>query len=186
MIQHQHPSSTSTNNALLLFIAFVTFWFVVLKMPMELQVTSRAASSRLTMDDWYNKRAPRSAVDQRMDAQRSYHFFNRRRSDTSLEQIHEDQKLAYEVDKIMRHHYSLDDPEERRNLRSGVDKTTVSERVKEIVRQYLDRNDGATGAKKRPYIGGIPQERKEEDPYDIEITKEIQDIVNEYRDPDEI
>jgi hypothetical protein len=210
---HHHPyhrpssrsKSTSTNNGWLLFVAFVTFCFVLLKIPMELKVTSRAASSsqRLTIDDLYNKKAPRSAIDRRIiDAKRSYHFFNRKRNDMSPEQIRKDQELAHEVDKIMRYHSVHDDPEdeERRNLRSGVDKTTtknvLSDRALEVMKRYLPgfhttnlvgRNDGTAGAMKKGHVGGIPHERKEEDPYDIEITKEIRDImVKQYHDPDDI
>jgi hypothetical protein len=173
--QHFHPSSNSTSNSLLLFIAFLTFAFLLLKMPMDIKTVSRVAPH--TIDDLYNRRAPHSAVDQRIDAKRSYHFFNRKRRDMSQKQIQEDQELAQEVDKIMRHHNL--DMEERRNLRSGAD-DNVADRLKNVVRRYL-------GAKKHSYVGGIPHERKEEDPYDSEITKEIQDIVkHHYHDADEV
>ena len=83
-------------------------------------------------------------MDNKIDAKRSYHFFSRKRSGMSEQEIQEEEELAREVDKLVRHHYMVDETKEvdeeqrHRYLRSGADDTNsmVSDRVKNLLRRY--------------------------------------------------
>ncbi|CAB9527457.1 expressed unknown protein [Seminavis robusta] len=153
------PSSEqNSNTTLLLFIAFVTFWFALLKIPLEMEILSRAAPPHLSIHDFYNHKAKHfSTVEQRIDAKQSYHFFDRRGPHHSEQETKEDEELAHEVERMVHHYYKQheNEHEEHRHLRSGK--------------------------------LGNPHESKEEDPFANDISQEVQGIVDHYHhDPDEI
>ena len=178
--------SSSSNNVVLICIAAVTFAFAVVKMPLEVEILARAGPQRRSINDFYNQRGPRSAVDQRIDAKRSYsHMFNR--GQRSLQGIDsadlqkEDEEMAKKVDEIV-HRYLDGDGPRRRHLRAGADKQMFSERVHHVVERFL----GKENQREEPMevVGAVPHQHKEEDPFDKEFTAEVQNIVNRYTEKD--
>lgn len=182
-------------NGLLLLIAAVTFLFAVIKMPLEMQILARAGPRRTSINDFYNQRAPRSKVDQHIDAKRSYHFFNREpahemslkgaSAEEELALRKEEEEMAKKVDEIV--HRELDGPHhEHRHLRSGADKQMLVERIERAAERFLGQKEELEDEEENlELVGDIPHERKEEDPYDKEFSSEVQEIVSRYTQRDE-
>lgn len=170
------------NNAVLLVIAVVTFAFAVVKMPLEMEILARAGPRRTSINDFYSTHS-RSAVDQRIDAKRSYsHMFNRN-SNNNLRAV-DDAAMAQKVDEIVHRYLNGDNGTitKRRHLRAGADKELFSERVQRVVEQFW--GDQQQPQEPMEVVGAVPHQHKEEDPFDKEFSAEVQDIVNRYTEKD--
>jgi hypothetical protein len=176
-------SSRKSNNPLLLFIAGVTFLFAVVKMPLEMEILSRAVPQRRSIHDFYNHRAPRSEVDQRIDAKRSYsHMFNRGQQ-RSLRAV-EDEEMALKVDEIVHRYLNGEQEPQQRRLRDGMDKDMLTERVQHLVERFLGHEEETE--EDMEVVGAVPHQHKEDDPFDRAFSEEIQDIVNRYTEKSEM
>lgn len=151
-------------------------------MPLEMQILERAAPRRTSISDFYNHRAPRSEVDQRIDAKRSYsHMFNRgqKRSLRGVDTAQQDEAMAKKVDEIVHRYLDGDGP--RRHLRPEADEHMFSERVFHVAQRFLGKEQEQE-EEPMDIVGAVRHEHKEEDPFDKEFTSEVQDIVDRYSD----
>lgn len=185
--------------AMLVFIATVTFTFAVIKMPLEMALLLRASPEHHSIHDFYNHRA-RSAVDQHIDAARSYHFFHRdlqavdsADNTKTSKLVQEDAELSKKVQEIVSRYIDDRDKEtqteeekedqKQGNLRVRADNESMfTQKVQQLVQRYAAKHAEKQEEMIITHKDGIPHERKQDDPFDEEFASEIQEIVTRYTD----
>lgn len=180
-LSRQAPRSKNRTTHTLQFIAAVTFLFAVVKMPLEMKILFQSAPARReqTLDDFYNPHLRQhSAVDQHIDARRSYHFFHRKSPASQQRSL---QAVQAESSSILDNNSHPSSP--KMMALELLEDAALAHKVEDMVVRYLDHhdennennNDIAT-----THTQGIPVKRKQDDPFDREFKANVQKVVNRY------
>ena len=197
----QAPRGNKTAQTLQ-FIAAVTFLFAVVKMPLEMKILFQSAPARReqTLDDFYNPHLRQhSAVDQHIDARRSYHFFHRKspvsQQQRSLRAVEAESSSIVDDN----HHHQASPKVALELSEEDQEDAALADKVEEMVVRYLDHHDETNANEKKEEDSegthqplrtdtknkvatphGIEVERKQDDPFDSEFKADVQKIVNRF------
>ena len=198
-LSRQAPRSKNRTTHTLQFIAAVTFLFAVVKMPLEMKILFQSAPARReqTLDDFYNPHLRQhSAVDQHIDARRSYHFFHRKSPASQQRSL---QAVQAESSSILDNNSHPSSP--KTMALELLEDAALAHKVEDMVVRYLDHhhennendktlNDNEGGPRNlrrvmdndiaTTHTKGITVKRKQDDPFDGEFKANVQKVVNRY------